>query len=143
MTFRLSAALAAAAAAAILLGAQAPAQANSRLGINAWDLYEGKVQLKLGQDVRMWECWVEDGAGDTPEILQWVGGKWIFLAKSAAVRNSRHCPSDAPYLARYRFTVEHQGVWNPKKRIYELRVKTQCDTCVTYVWKMPIKGAAP
>ena len=125
-----------------MLGAVGTAQASNKLGINAWDLYEGKVQLRLGQNVRMWECW-KDGVGETPEMLQWVDGRWIFLSKSTAIRNSSHCPSNAPYLAKYRFTVEHQGAWNARKGYYELKVKTQCDTCVTYVWKLPIKGVAP
>ena len=124
------------------LGGANPAQAGNKLGINAWDLYEGRVQLQLGQNVRMWECW-KDGVGETPEMLQWVGGRWTFLSKSTAIRNSSHCPRSAPYLARYRFTVKDQGVWNARKGYYELRVKTQCDTCVTYVWKLPIKGVAP
>jgi hypothetical protein len=127
---------------ASMLGAVGTAQASNKLGINAWDLYEGKVQLRLGQNVRMWECW-KDGVGETPEMLQWVDGRWIFLSKSTAIRNSSHCPSNAPYLAKYRFTVEHQGAWNARKGYYELKVKTQCDTCVTYVWKLPIKGVAP
>ncbi len=127
---------------ASVLGGMGPAQASTKLGINAWDLYDGKVQLRLGQNVRMWECW-KDGVGETPEMLQWVAGRWIFLSKSTAIRNSSHCPRNAPYLARYRFTVEHQGAWNARKGYYELKVKTQCDTCVTYVWKLPIKGVAP
>lgn len=127
---------------ALSIPATSPAQAGGKLGVNAWDLYEGKVQLRLGQDVRMWECW-KDGVGETPEMLQWAGSRWIFLSKSTAIRNSRHCPRNAPYLAKYRFTVEHQGTWNAKRGYYELKVKTQCDTCVTYVWKLPIKGIAP
>ena len=127
---------------ASLMGGTGPAQSSSKLGINAWDLYEGKVQLRVGQDVRMWECW-KDGVGETPEMLQWVDGRWVFLSKSTAIRNSNQCPSSAPYLAKYRFTVKHQGVWNARKGYYELKVRTQCDTCVTYVWKLPIQGVAP
>ena len=127
---------------ASLIGGAGPAQSSSKLGINAWDLYEAKVQLRVGQDVRMWECW-KDGVGETPAMLQWVDGRWIFLSKSTAIRNSSHCPRSAPYLAKYRFTVKHQGHWNAGKGYYELKVRTQCDTCVTYVWKLPIQGVAP
>lgn len=126
---------------AFLIGGAGPAQSSSKLGINAWDLYEGKVQLRVGQDVRMWECW-KDGVGETPEMLQWVGGRWVFLSKSTAIRDSSHCPRNAPYLAKYRFTVKHQGVWSARKGYYELKVKSRCDTCVTYVWTLPIEGDA-
>jgi hypothetical protein len=100
---------------------------------DAWDLYDHKELVSLGETISMWECWAA-GYGTNPRLTQKVGRKWVTLDVSSVSRDSKLCESYRPVKATYSFKIKNSLRWNKKEKSYEAIVKTTCSTCVTYDW---------
>lgn len=115
-----------------------PAARPAPTTVEALLLEDGRMYARLGQYVRMWDCW---RTTDRPTLYVRVGRSWKPVVRATMVRDLVHCPASYPYRATYAWTVSWLGPWNAGAHAFLLPVREVLNSRIEDQWNVPVHRA--